>query len=101
MGPVVIISSIKPFRLSGMNDSLLGLRGDLKTAQHLVNSNVNQFLFVTRPNEAFYGCEVSEKQRRKIDFDVRRKLSNSKNIQQIFLTKSDQIIKERKQKTER
>jgi len=95
MGPIVVISAIKPGKLKDMPDSLLKLKGELKTAQRLSNRPVNQFLFIDRPNDSFKLYEVSEKQQEKIDKDIKSKAASAKSLQQVLLAKSDQIIKER------
>ncbi len=95
LGPIVIISGLKPARIEKMNDSIIRLKGHMPLAQNLRNTLINDFIFITRPNEAFKEYNLSEKQLRLIDSDVRSKIKYSKNQHEIKAAYSDNLMHER------
>lgn len=96
MGPVALVSGIKPLVLKGMSDAQVRKKGELKTAQKLRNSQVNEFIFITRPNEAMSKCKLSAKQKRKINQDTMRKVKNAKSLNSIYTTYSDFLLRNKK-----
>lgn len=98
LGPIVILSALKPSKLHGIGNAIVKKKGSLKTAQILKNSDVNEFIFITRPNEAFSGYSLSEKQKKVIDIDTRRKLGTAKSLQVVNVARSDVLLRERRGK---
>jgi hypothetical protein len=98
MGPLVIMSSLIPNKLTRMNDTLIRKKGIIKTAQNLGNSFINQFLFVTRPNEALRQYIFSEKQQKIVERDILRKVKTSKHHKDILASYSDFLLREKMSK---
>jgi hypothetical protein len=92
LGPIVILSSIKPFEIKKMKDYQLRKNGELKTAQNLQNYEINEFIFITRPNEVMPLMKYSEKQQKKISTDFQSKLKTAKNLNVAYAIYSDQIL---------
>lgn len=95
LGPIVIISGLIPQKIKRMNDALIRYKGRLRTAQNLGNSFINDFIFITRPNEAVSKYIVSEVQDQKIAEDIERKVKSSKNLHSLKAAYSDKIIRAR------
>jgi hypothetical protein len=92
LGPILIVSSIYPSKLTKLGHALIKKKGSVLTAQHLNNPHLNEFIFITRPNEAFKNYKISLKQQKKIDVDTIQKFSKAKSLQSIFITRSDKMM---------
>lgn len=68
IGPIAFYAAIKPNAVKGNTDSKLHMRGIVKTSQKLCNGWLNQFIFVTRPNEGYR--EISDTQLKKLNVDM-------------------------------
>lgn len=95
LGPLVILSSLIPNQFSKMNDCLLRKKSVLKTAQNLQNSILNEFVFITRPNEVMPLMKYSSKQKQKISNDFTSKISTAKSLQVAYAIHSDKVMKKR------
>ena len=95
-GPIAVVSAILPESLSNMNDAHIHLRGKLKTAQGLSNSNVNRFIFIDRPNSSMKLYKVSEEQQKKIDKDTLLGVSKNKGVRSVLVGYSDKMMEEGK-----
>jgi hypothetical protein len=51
LGPIVLVSGLRPYELKGMKDAQVSRRGSIRIAQDLRNTEVKAFVFLTRPNE--------------------------------------------------
>jgi len=96
MGPIVLITGMKPYELKNMKDAQIRKRGAIITAQKLMNPFVNEFVFITRPNEAWSKYAISESQDRKITADLERKTKTAKNLNTLCTSYSDFLLQERK-----
>lgn len=83
IGPVAFYTAIRPHAVKGNGDSRIHMRGTVKTAPILRNGWLNQFIFITRPNEG-YG-EISEKQQVKLDNEI------SKNPERVLQSMSPHL----------
>ena len=63
LGPIVIFTSILPSRLPYTDDIILKKKGTIKTAQILENTDISQYILITRPNETMHLFQYSEKQK--------------------------------------
>lgn len=70
LGPIVFFTSLEPPTLKGNGDSRLHLRGTIKTGQLLRYTSLNEFIFITRPNQLFSREPISDKQHAKISDDM-------------------------------
>lgn len=95
LGPIVIISTLLPKKINGITGGSIKNKGIVLTAQHLKNKQVNEFIFITRPNEAYSDYSLSDKQKQIIDTDVRRKIGNAKSIQTVLISRSDMLLSKR------
>lgn len=95
LGPMVLITGIKPSSFKGMNDALIRKKGEFKTTQSLLNTFVNQFIFVTRPNEALITHKISDAQNKKIEKDISQKYESSKHKNSVLASYSDFLMKNR------
>lgn len=92
MGPVVVVSGVVPKILKDMSDSQVRMRGSLKVAQNLGNKLVNEFVFVTRPNEAMNLIQMSEKQQTKIEKDFLKNVPNKRGVNAVLVGYSDYLM---------
>ena len=99
LGPIVLITALRPYELKSMKDAQVKKRGSIGIGQNLRNTDVNEFIWVTRPNDAMSKVNVSEKQIRKMNADFERKLANSKHLHQIHALESDFQLRERRRRT--
>lgn len=60
IGPIAFYTPLKPRRLKGNSDSKIHMQGKIKATPNLHNGWLNEFIFITRPNEAY--SSISEKQ---------------------------------------
>lgn len=96
MGPIVIISGLKPYELPKMTDIIIHKKGILSTIQHLRNNFINEFIFITRPNEAFSASNISDIQKNKIATDITNRIKTAEHKQDILALYSDYMLKKRK-----
>lgn len=66
-GPFAFYTPVKPRTLKGNTPSKLHMRGQISVGQSLKNGWLGQFIFITRPNEAYR--EISARQAGKIAQD--------------------------------
>ena len=91
-GPIVLISTIIPEKLDDMDDTSVKLQGKIKTVQSLRNHMVNDFIFITRPNECFERYNISDKQDKLINDDIKRKIPKAKNLNSVLASYSDFLM---------
>jgi hypothetical protein len=99
IGPIVLITGLRPYELKGMKGAQIRKRGSVNTAQKLDNADVNEFVLFTRPNEAMSRLNISEKQYRKISADVERRILSSKHLHSVHALESDFLLRERGRRT--
>ena len=95
MGPMVIISGLIPYEVKNMGDLKVRMNGEIKLVQNLTNLDINEFVFITRPNEAYGHYNISYKQQEKIDNDIKIKIKNSKHLNSAYASYSDKLLKRR------
>ena len=95
MGPVLIISALRPSEFGNMDMALIKRKGTIRTAQNLKNKYVNEFIFISRPKEAFSQSQMSEVQKNKIAVAIQEKLKGRPNLQEAYISKSDAILQKR------
>jgi len=88
----VLISTIIPEKLDDMDDTSVKLQGKIKTVQSLRNHMVNDFIFITRPNECFERYNISDKQDKLINDDIKRKIPKAKNLNSVLASYSDFLM---------
>lgn len=93
LGPIIILSTITPSKLKGIKGGIIKKRGIVMTAQKLINPNINEFIFITRPNEVYSNYSLSEKQKKIIDRDTEKKIGSAKSIQTVLVARSDILLK--------
>ncbi len=94
LGPIAVITSLRPHRLKGMHDALIRKRDSISTAQKLANLRINDFIFVVRPHEAMERYELSETQNKKIASDLKRKAGDAKHLHSLYALESDFLLRE-------
>ena len=95
MGPVLIISALRPSEFGNMDMAQIKRKGTIRTAQNLKNKYVNEFIFISRPKEAFSQSQMSEVQKNKIAVAIQEKLKGRPNLQEAYISKSDAILQKR------
>lgn len=68
LGPIALYTPVKPRELKGNADARVHRNGSIKSAPNLGNGWLNQFMFITRPNEAHR--EISDRQLGKMTREV-------------------------------
>ena len=70
LGPMAFFTSLKPRKLKGNSDSRVHMRGRIRTGQKLSHTGLNNFIFITRPNDVFSRESISDKQNTKISEEI-------------------------------
>lgn len=96
MGPLVLITCLKPYSLKNMEHIQIKKRGKIMTAQNLRNSYINEFIFITRPNEAMNILKYSQKQKEVIHEDFEKKLKTARNLQVVYASYADYLLQKNK-----
>ncbi len=96
LGPIIVISSILPDQIVKMSDSLIHMQGKLKTAQHLGNLHINDFIFISRPNESMGLYKLSKKQQEIVDRETLAGAERGKGIKSVLANYSDKMMEEGK-----
>jgi len=66
-GPFVFLTFLEPSNFKGFHNTLIRKKNKISPVQQLMNTEINQFLFVDRPNQCFAQYEYSEKQKQQIN----------------------------------
>jgi hypothetical protein len=96
LGPMAFFTTIKPNSMKNVSDIRVKMRGRIKTAQHLDNEDINNFVLITRPNEIAPMYNISDKQQSKINETLLKNPDRVVNSLSIGATEGDRILKERK-----
>jgi len=96
LGPIAFFTTIKPSSMKNVRDIRVKMRGRIKTAQHLDNEEINNFIFIDRPNQIAPMYKISEKQQSKINETLLKNPERVIKSLSIGATEGDRILKERK-----
>ncbi|HED37907.1 MAG TPA: hypothetical protein ENI76_06655 [Ignavibacteria bacterium] len=72
LGPFVFFTTLKPNKMKEVTDIRVRLKGRIKTAQHLNNSDIANFIFIDRPNEVYENYLISKKQQKIISEQIKK-----------------------------
>lgn len=93
LGPIVIISALKPSKLNKLSQIRIKKKGSLNTVQNISDPEIGNFVIVDRPNEAMSRYKLSEKQSKLISNDITKKVSGARQLNQIYAIESDRFIR--------
>lgn len=62
LGPIALVTTLIPAKLKNTNDSKVHFKGSISTKQIARNTDINQFIFINRPNEVMKLFNISDKQ---------------------------------------
>jgi hypothetical protein len=66
VGPIALVTAIRPSSLNRLKNTKLHKKGVLCTSQKILNHNICDFIYITRPNTAFAKLHYSDKQMSRI-----------------------------------
>lgn len=67
LGPIVLITSIKPKKIPKIPSTRVKMRGEIPTSQYIDNPEIWEWIFVTRPSAALSRLTFSQTQKQKIN----------------------------------
>ena len=89
LGPVMVMTSIKPSKISGYPNSAVHTSGKLKVQQTWSNADLNSYLFVSRPNELDKLRGRSRAQQAQVDRAFEKNLDRVDKTMTMPVLKSD------------
>ena len=96
LGPIAFFTSFRPDPLPNSHSTRVRMRGVLTTAQRLRNTDLTEFVFITRPNEALTRIKMSDKQKEKVAETYRKNLDRAAKSMTVHVARSDYELRQRR-----
>ena len=93
VGPIALITSLLPPKLSKMSTTSVHKKGHISTNQEFRNTDITEFIFIDRPKEASENVKYSDKQKKKISETIEKDPQRAMNSLSAKTQASGELMK--------
>lgn len=93
LGPIGLITSLRPEKLSNMSQARIGKSGVYQTSQAIGPTKILDFIYKTRPTQMSNRFQISDKQQNKIETDMRKDMNRALTSLSFRAALDDEAIK--------
>lgn len=89
LGPIMLLTSITPNKIFGFPNSIISESGKIKIVQEWNNGLLNDYLFITRPNQIDMLRQKSKTQQEQVDKAFNENKDKINTTMTVHVIKSD------------
>ena len=93
IGPLAMFTAIQPHKIKNISETRIKIHGKISTVQRVMNSNIGQWMYITRPKEALSHLKFSANQKSKIAEKWKNPTPKMLESMTVKMTESDVMMK--------